>query len=99
MEGRKSDAAEKKVQVHGQNVLPDSETELQSKSSPMPSGVSFISSVDLQYVIDLVNGETIRISKSEVIKKSGVSGMEELTVGMVVDVIEEKVLEHLRLLH
>lgn len=95
MEGQKSDA---KALVHDENVLTDPKMELQSKSSPMPSGVSYISSIDLQYVIDLVNGETIRISENEVIKRSGASRMEELTVGMVVDVIEKKVLEHLKLL-
>lgn len=75
-------------------VLQDTKAEIPSnKISPM----EYFDSVDIQYVVNLTNGESIRISQKEMLQMAGVESVSQLTAGKGVEVMEKKVEESLQM--
>lgn len=68
------------------------------ENKPSVSVLQHIAGIGNEYVVDLRNGESIRVSEKEVLDGAGVSQREELGVDKIVDVLEQKVADHLQLI-
>lgn len=69
-----------------------------AKESAKESAFHYIKGIDNQYVVDLKNGETLRIGEREVLERAGLKDAEQLSVGKILEAVEEKVAEHLHLI-
>lgn len=65
---------------------------------PSVDVLQHITGVDREYVVDLRNGESIRVSEKEVLDAAGVASKEGLRIDKIVDVLERKVADHLQLI-
>lgn len=61
------------------------------------SPIDFFDSVDVQYVVNLKNGESIRISQKEMLQMADAESISQLSAGRIVEVMEKKVDEYLQL--
>lgn len=68
------------------------------ENKPSVSVLQHIAGIGNEYVVDLRNGESIRVSEKEVLDGAGVASKEELRNSQIVDVLERKVADHLQLI-
>lgn len=69
-----------------------------AKEQEKVSIIQYFEKIDNQYVVTLKNGENVRVSQGEILGVYGCKKMEELTAGKVMDVLEDKVREHMNLI-
>lgn len=79
------------------NFTPEERQAYEAFQSVRYAALDSISGLDKQYVIELKNGKSLKISESEMLQKAGVAKAEELTGIKMMDAIEKTVMERMQM--